>query len=541
MTEMHKLLQNILLMLLVATITAGCKDSALESQLDYAELNMDEYPDSVMAVLKGTDVGKIRNRSQRARCALLYSQALDKNHIYVTDDSIIRIAADYYKSNGALLYRFKSLYYLGRVQYHAGDYVRSITTYTEAEMLAGDIDDDFMKGLLYREMGEVYQIYADYKKSIGLYKRAYRYFKRAGKTRHCNFLLMSLGLMYDCQSQYKEAMNYFDKALKSAKESNDTILAGDVLAYKAVYYTEQKQAKKALDAYNEMLVYDTRPGNTSFNCNLAMMFALNGDFEKSAYHHDLALASVKNAADSIDLYNEIANVYEAQGDYKLALKNFKKFNAYENEYIKNLLSQPLLTAQRNVLAEELKLKEYKERQRGILYVLSVVFIVGAFVGYVVVARKRRDAKLNKYADIIQELQNALNTKSQITTDLFQEHFQYINDMGNSFFEQDNDAKGHKTVYKEINSMITNFRDDKNTKKELSELVDKCRNGVLTKMREQMTDLSEVEVQQFCYHSAGFSVKLIAMFLDESTANIYKRRARMKEKIIKAAPVDCELF
>lgn len=206
-----------------------------------------------------------------------------------------------------------------------------------------------------------------------------------------------------------------------------------------------------------------------------------------------------------------------------------------------MLSQPLLTAQRDVMAKEIKQKDHDARQRAIIYSIVSILAIAAFVACITSMRRRRDAEYSKYIEIIDDLRIALSDKNQVAAHLFQKHFQYVNVVADLLFQKSNDARGYKMMFKDINRLISNFRDDKNTRAELVELVNRHRDNALKKLREQLPDFSEVEYSQFCYHSVGFSVKLISILQEEVKENVYKRRARMKEKIEKASPADADLF
>ena len=64
--------------------------------LSRAEAMMTQAPDSALILLEDLSKGALRGRENRAHFALLYSQALDKNYIDLANDSIIRVAVDYY-------------------------------------------------------------------------------------------------------------------------------------------------------------------------------------------------------------------------------------------------------------------------------------------------------------------------------------------------------------------------------------------------------------------------------------------------------------
>ena len=54
---------------------------------------------------------------------------------------------------------------------------------------------------------------------------------------------------------------------------------------------------------------------------------------------------------------------------------------------------------------------------------------------------------------------------------------------------------------------------------------------MQKFREDFPSLSNDEYQQACYHYAGFSPKFISLLMHQKYPTIYKRRTRIKEKIM----------
>lgn len=70
------------IIILIIGISTGCSgNKTVESQLSRAEQVMQSLPDSALRIIENIDTDDISRRSTRARYALLYSQALDKNYI----------------------------------------------------------------------------------------------------------------------------------------------------------------------------------------------------------------------------------------------------------------------------------------------------------------------------------------------------------------------------------------------------------------------------------------------------------------------------
>lgn len=90
--------------------------------LDEAEAHLEMHPDSAFVALDSLDRKHLNTQELRARHALLYSIALEKCGIALTNDSIINIAVDYYsrskdneRSETATLWRERILEHAGTI------------------------------------------------------------------------------------------------------------------------------------------------------------------------------------------------------------------------------------------------------------------------------------------------------------------------------------------------------------------------------------------------------------------------------------------
>lgn len=78
-----------ILIAVAALALASCKDNVTTNALSLAESLMWTAPDSALAIMKSVDTTKLSGSALRARYSLLYSMALDRNHVVVTDSRII--------------------------------------------------------------------------------------------------------------------------------------------------------------------------------------------------------------------------------------------------------------------------------------------------------------------------------------------------------------------------------------------------------------------------------------------------------------------
>lgn len=94
-------LSNILFILILSLCVGSCMhENDAARLLDNAEAHLETHPDSAFVALDSLDRRHLNTQELRARHALLYSIALEKCGISMTNDSIINIAIDYYSNEG---------------------------------------------------------------------------------------------------------------------------------------------------------------------------------------------------------------------------------------------------------------------------------------------------------------------------------------------------------------------------------------------------------------------------------------------------------
>ena len=103
---------RIYLLLLAAFVIGSCTDSRQTETIRQAEQLMQEQPDSALRVLQTINRHSLRGKTL-ARYALIYSIAQDKSGLDVTNDSLLRIAYEYYCQHPDDSLYARSQYYMG--------------------------------------------------------------------------------------------------------------------------------------------------------------------------------------------------------------------------------------------------------------------------------------------------------------------------------------------------------------------------------------------------------------------------------------------
>ena len=174
----------IFLLMSASLLLISCTDKPhIKAVLDKAgEVMETENPAVVRVMLDSINTEELNTRRLKARYALLYSQALDKNYIDLATDSIIRPAVRYYRHHGSAEDKLKTLYYLGRIKENAGDNEDAMRCYIEAERYVHRNENLLMSGRLYSAKKAIYyQLYQFHDAEDNAVKAA-SFFKNAGDT-----------------------------------------------------------------------------------------------------------------------------------------------------------------------------------------------------------------------------------------------------------------------------------------------------------------------------------------------------------------------
>lgn len=227
------------------------------------------------------------------------------------------------------------------------------------------------------------------------------------------------------------------------------------------------------------------------------------------------------------------------GDIEMQKKIFNRIKrksekkdiiAFQNDYI---IARERIYDNSN---EKLSFQYYIVLLIAILLCSSIV----TFLGYVNRFHK------NEYEEVIYDLNNCYMSEAakgrDIITHLLRDNFKILNGICSSLsLEKDDEEFNRKSLYKEVKIIIKKYGTDKKCMAELEEQVNKCTDGIIQKLRNDVPDLSEIEYRQFCYHCVGFSGKLISIFFKEQVKTVYSRKFRLKKKIIQSKSPNATLF
>lgn len=207
------------LLFIVFALLASCqlreKASGLLLQ---AEACMELYPDSALTLLRRIDNAEKLTEEDRAYYCLLMTQAMDKNGLSPTSDSLISIAVDYYRTGRDSRQRARSLFYRGRVYYEQGAYEEAALDYKCAENLISQFHDEYLAGLIHSHLGHLNKKNDLYEKALAHYKLALSFYQSGKRIVQITSVLQNIAKSYLHIQRQDSAELYFKQALKDVSQ-----------------------------------------------------------------------------------------------------------------------------------------------------------------------------------------------------------------------------------------------------------------------------------------------------------------------------------
>ena len=195
-------------LLLSAAFCIACTSLDVHKALNDVETYIMERPDSALAVLDSMGRSILSSERDKAHHALLYAMALDKNFIDVNDDSIARVAVDYYSKHGPDRHYARSLYYLGVAYYYQGAYDKAILEFSKAEEIAKGCDSLYW-GMTKSVQALVYDQTYNNKEELNCLREAYRIYEGIADSYKMQSVILRMAMCYSSIRDYEEAEKYY--------------------------------------------------------------------------------------------------------------------------------------------------------------------------------------------------------------------------------------------------------------------------------------------------------------------------------------------
>lgn len=529
--------RNLLLTFIVMLLLSACgSDSKQLTLLDSAEKIMIVAPDSALSQLREIDSQKL-NRADNARYALLLSQALDKNFIDVSNDSLINIAVEYYEHKRDNHYKMLALYYQGRVKYNAQDYAMSINALLKSEKIALKLNDNFYLGLIYRNISDIYNMIYWGEGSIEYARKSYECFLKTEHEKHTLYALLNIGISLYNYKNLTESENSIREVITLAKQYNDSSLYYDATKYLGDIYWLKEDYNSAISIYNELLSIDYNLFDATQYTRLSTCYSCLGLYDEA-----LKYAMCAYELDSLSTWGlYLVNNY--QHNYKEALSYLQRELKQQNDVLNDISTQNVLQTVENFKRlEEESLNKAHFLERLIIAIIIITIII---ISVIIIYGRSKTNKIESERNmlVIQNLQQNLSVKNQMieslleeNTDLFSMRLNTINELCDIYYQSNS-----RNAYNNIMEVINKWGQDRELIAEMEKSANKYHENIIMEFRSQYKDLYDYEYTLFLYLVMNFSSRTIATLLQVNIDVFYNRKSKLKRKINTQQSNDKEKF
>ena len=529
--------------LLVALVLSACTDSRKLETIRQAEMLMQEQPDSALRVLQTIDRHSLRGEVL-ARYALIYSIAQDKSGLDVTNDSLLRIAHEYYSQHpGDSLYA-RSQYYMGKYLWLTAQTDSAYTCLLKAKTTSEEEKDYYTAYLATDRMRRIAEV-SDTALCLALSKEAYELYIKHGAINPVNevYLLIGIGESYCRRSDGDSTLCFYNMAFDKAKLTGDSIAMASVYQNISNYYYSIGDYDVALDYAHKALQFQQyldRP----LTKLLALCYTENGEFDK-ARQYVAALSSSKSKEDQLVVLNIRHRLSTITG-------NADAIQEYFDSAIDAAADMYLSTQKDKLELHDKNMHEEIERQRaesrGKIFALCfcfsivlLVLIVWLFLKYHRAKKVEKELFRAEKARLLAEeamLRQEKEHKEQIMertrfyvknmVSILQEVEQYRMRQKKQKEKDKHDISKSKDEHKEETRLKLKL-DDK-AWAEIQAYLEACEGSFVTRFKEKYPDISDSDFRLCMLLRCGFSNPELEQVYSIAAQSVKTRQLFLKDKL-----------
>lgn len=551
--------QHLYGLLLTTVLLTGCTHrNPIAETLTYAGEQLKTDPDDALHILRGIAPEALGSRAERARYALLYAEAAERSADTVDSarsDSLLRMAWDYYRERPQeVRNQCRTRYYQARNKMRQGDNPGALRLFLEVEEQLRHIDEPRYLGLLYLRIGKVYHDELNFTRAYRYYREARDLFLRLEETEHTTEAL--LGMTASALRMHDLVRAHCDctMALDLADESHNEKLVRKSLGYFATIYAVTDTARIP-EGLLQRIEQSVRADTTASGlCTKAQTQLLRGQPQ-------LACRSIRTAELRTPRPGELPMLYYtaylanmAAGEYREATRQINRFILLNDSLTRTSLQNSAGMIEREFFRERTDFYDYRlqSRRRQELLLIGTGLLLLGIAGYLLRQRIRLHKIRNeRYLLLVRELQSEYRRLSEdLQAQRHEEsrlkgaiasRFDVVNQLGKALYERGETASGQTAMVRQVKKLIEGFAENGEMLQELEQIVNLAHDDVMRHLRTDFPAMKEADIRLLCYIFGGFSPQVISLFMEESVANIYARKSRLKARIRNSESPHRELF
>ena len=342
--------------ILMSVSLSSCSSSVKSPLLLSADSLMEIYPDSALSILESISSPQKLPRADRALYALLLTQARHKNYIALGDDSLIKMAVEYYGDKKKSVRAAKAHYYWGATYLEKGYTSFAVDEYLTAIRLM-PVRDEFL-AMIYDNLADCYEKDDLYDIAIEAYRQAYQILEGGSQQ---TYPLRGIARICLLQNKKDSALLYYQKALDYALAEQDSSLIGALYHDLAMVYNEKKDYVQADKYVSKAMIMQ---GDDAVNVCLSkaqIMLNLN-KLDSASYFFSKNIDQLNIYGKAV-CYDGMHQIAKKRGEWKIATENMDAYRVLydsmqimnDNEELNRLMDKHQLEEHKRLLSEHTKM------------------------------------------------------------------------------------------------------------------------------------------------------------------------------------------
>lgn len=388
-------------------VLAGCGGNRNDRLLESAETCMEARADSARWLLQQVD--SALTHEQRARYALLWTQAQHKCHIPLGGDSLINVAVAYYRQVGNAHLLAKSLLYKGLVYKQHGQVEQAVEAFVASEQAYEGVEDNQYKALLFNHYATMLMEQSLYDESLAYYKKTYLHELKGDSVHYVLSTCGQIARIYELQHRPDSAEAYYKRGMESIGECRHDRNASMFLQNYALFLIGDKQYEEA----GKLLEESESVADTTYIYNVYSSFATLY-YETGRYEKALSYAEgMLDSQDSLMQYGGFFHLYRIHkklGNLEKALHYHDLYRRYDSD-----ITLRRKTAQVAAIPHRVKNVQLMEENRTAhrwqwVWAMGVVAAVGISLWVVKRLRRKHGRQLGVKDALLDEQVQRLDEK-----------------------------------------------------------------------------------------------------------------------------------
>lgn len=523
-------------------VICGCSQSY--KQLSDAESLMTASPDQSLSILNSINRSDLHSERQRAIYALLMSEALHKNYIDVTSDSLINVAVNFYSRTKNHRRRMQANYYKGIVLRNAQDYAYAAVSMEKARKEAEFLGDYFYLGQVFRALAAIMNETNNNPEAINYEKKAIMNYHLAGAETYEHYAKAALATGLVNNRQYAEAEVLIDSLI--VLPQNQSFLDHcNLLKAEIIIETDRDDISEAIRFYqtaDKDLFYLTDYAYYAYALDKVGNKDMANRYIEEAYLHSM------DYADSATVDAFYARMENNRSNFKHAYSLMENASEVQDSLTRILLQQSTSIAQRDFFKEEARnqeLQTHNAKQTSLFIVILSVLTVCIIILLSSIRIKKINAiKKEQMVHLVfakQREKNLLMDNASILGALLSERLGHLDKLADEYFLAETPEDRAK-VFKEYKKRQQSIQNDSTLYSSIEADLNRYCDGIMDKLSVEVPSIKGNNRRIISLFFAGLpniTVQLITGKI--SLSSIEMTRSRFRKMIKESDSAHKALF